>query len=166
MQPRTVLPLLLVWLAVPSASLISAPSCRYAASLAPRIASVAGDSIDCVIDNPAADEILARVHVRRQQSTAMVRMGRSVPCLSLTHIEVPTSQRRAGHARGTLRALNRIARADRRVLLVENVVSPHMHQLVREHGGEAMPGSRPGSKGCHYWIPSFEGATFDALCQA
>ena len=75
-----------------------------------------------------------------------------VPCLSLTNIEVAPSQRRRGHARTTLRALTRYAGDSRRLLVVENVVSSHMHALIGELEGQPLPGNRPGATGCNYWV--------------
>jgi hypothetical protein len=62
--------------------------------------------------------------------------------------------RRQGHARRALKALNAVASDSGRVLLVENVVSDHMHKIIGELKGQPFPGSRVGRKGAHYWIPS------------
>ena len=82
----------------------------------------------------------------------MAAPGMAIPCISLTNIEVAATERRRGHARTTLRALTRVAGDSRRLLVVENVVSKHMHVLLGELGGQPLPGNRPGASGCNYWV--------------
>lgn len=92
--------------------------------------------------------------VRLLDSTAWCGYGECVPCLSLPNIHVGSEYRRQGHARRTLKALNTVASDSGRVLLVENVVSDHMHKIIGELKGQPLPGSHVGRKGAHYWIPS------------
>ena len=51
------------------------------------------------------------------------------------------------------------------VLLVENVVSDHMHQLINSLDGAALPGCRPGARGCTYWLPATAGQTWEHLAR-
>ena len=95
-----------------------------------------------------------RMHVLRYNSTRFVGIDHRVPVLSLTNIQVDASQRRQGHARRAIGSLRVAAADNQHALVVENVVSQHMHKLVRSMDGRHMPGSRPGANGCHYWIPS------------
>ena len=77
-----------------------------------------------------------------------------VACVSLEHIEVEDSQRRKGHARRAVNMLSLAAADNHLALVVQNVVSEHMHDLVRDLGGRCLPGdSQYGQKGAHYWIP-------------
>lgn len=101
-----------------------------------------------------------KLHVRRVDSTAWCAHGQRVPCYSLTNIEVNKNFRRQGHARATLHALHKVAEQQRRILLVENVVSDHMHKLVSDLNGEPLPGSRAGRRGAHYWVPPRSGMSF------
>ena len=64
------------------------------------------------------------------------------------------------YVRGTRTSLGRTIRTacrgtpgdSRQLLVVENVVSQHMHVLMGELGGQALPGNRPGARGCNYWV--------------
>ncbi len=64
------------------------------------------------------------------------------------------------YVRGTRTSLGRTVRTayrgtpgdSRQLLVVENVVSQHMHVLMGELGGQALPGNRPGARGCNYWV--------------
>lgn len=118
------------------------------ASLAEQLLATSGESISMLAGEHT------RLHVRRVTSTCWCERGQVVPCLSLTHIQVNPNHRRQGHARETLRALHKVACDYRRVLIVDNVVSDHMHVLIGELGGKALPGSHVGRKGCNYWIPA------------
>ncbi len=104
-----------------------------------------------------------KVHVRVVDSTCFVAPGQTVPCLSLTNIQVAPEERRRGHARRALRALHGISRGLGRVLLVENVVSDHMHTLIGELKGRALPGSTCGRKGCNYYITPTPQAQFQDM---
>ena len=48
-------------------------------------------------------------------------------------------------------------------LIVENVVSPHMHALCTEMGAEPLWGSRSGANGANYWLPPKRGARWEDL---
>ena len=76
-----------------------------------------------------------------------------MPCLSLTNIAVEADHRRQGKARASVDALRRAAAEHRCVLIVENVVSKHMHALISDLNGRPLAGSRPGANGAHYWLP-------------
>ena len=115
-------------------------------TLTRRLSENGAGSVVCTLEGHT------KVHLKRFESTRF-SVGGTVPCLSLTNIEVASSQRRKGHARTALRALSRVAADSSCVLLVENVVSQHMHKLVGELNGEAVFGSRPGRSGAHYRIP-------------
>ena len=47
-----------------------------------------------------------------------------------------------------------------------DVVSDHMHALISKLNGAALPGSRPGARGCHYWLPPRPGKTFEDFATA
>lgn len=94
-----------------------------------------------------------KMSIRCFNSTRYVRSGLCVPCLSVVGIEVDSAHRREGRARTALTTLIQAAFERRHILIVENVVSPHMHALIGELDGEAILGSRPGARGCHYWLP-------------
>ena len=115
-------------------------------TLAQRLSQQGGGNVLCTLDGHT------KVSMKRFDSTRFTAGG-TVPCLSLTNIEVASSQRRKGHARTALRALSRVAADSSLVLIVENVVSQHMHTLVSELDGEALFGSRAGRSGAHYRIP-------------
>merc|ERR1711879_1021145 len=85
--------------------------------------------------------------------TRFVEAGHCVSCLSLTNIAVDVQHRRQGHARSSLTALRHAAAEHSCVLIVENVVSKHMHSLINDLDGVSLPGSRAGAHGCHYWLP-------------
>lgn len=126
-----------------------------AESLALQLGAAAGDNINCVLEGHT------KLCIRRVDSTCFgghVGHSGKVPCFSLTNIAVDSQHRRQGHARRTLHALHRVSSQFSRVLLVENVVSDHMHTLIGELKGEPLPGSRMGAKGCHYWVPPSNGA--------
>ena len=93
-----------------------------------------------------------QLSLRRFDSSRMAPPDKIVPCLSLTNIEVAPSERRRGHARTTLAALTQYAKDSRQLLMVENVVSEHMHALIGELKGQPLPGNRAGARGCNYWI--------------
>ena len=86
-----------------------------------------------------------------------------MPCLSVVGIEVESARRREGRARKALVILRHAASERRHNLIVENVVSPHLHVLIDELGGEPILGSRSGAKGCHYWLPPRPQATWQEL---
>ena len=124
------------------------------ASLAMQLGTNAGDSVGLLVGDHT------RLNVRRVSSTCWCAAGQAVPCLSLTNINVHPDARRQGHARRTLKALHAVACGYRRLLIVDNVVSDHMHILIGELGGKALPGSTVGRKGCNYYIPSSPEAPF------
>jgi len=94
-----------------------------------------------------------QVSMRKFQSTRFVQPGHVVPCLSVANIEVSSQHRRQGHARRALRTLRQAASDNQSILIVENVVSVYMHALVHELDARALPGCRPGARGCNYWLP-------------
>jgi hypothetical protein len=51
-----------------------------------------------------------------------------------------------------LLALCAVAAEHRQTLLVENVVSEHMHALIQDLEGVELPGHRAGRNGCNYWL--------------
>ena len=120
-------------------------------ALAQQLGSSSGSTISCMLHGHT------RVSLRRYDSTCW-SIGGVVPCLSLTNIEVDTSHRRQGHARTALAALKQVAGESRRLLVVENVVSPHMHAIIDDLQGQPLPGNRVGAKGCHYYLPPSPGA--------
>ena len=89
--------------------------------------------------------------------------GHCVPCLSVVGIEVESAHRREGRARKALLTLRHTASKRRHHLIVENVVSPHLHALIGELNGEPILGSRCGAKGCHYWLPPMPHAVWQEL---
>jgi hypothetical protein len=100
-----------------------------------------------------------RLHVRSLASTVHCGPGQSVRCLSLTNIMTDLEHRRQGRARRALRALRAVAEEHSHALLIENVVSDHMHALVQDLDGVELPGHRAGRRGCNYWMrpdPSLE----------
>ena len=101
-----------------------------------------------------------QVKLRKYTSTRDVMPGSVVQCLSLSNIDVAVSQRRRGHARRALRTLRSAANQNNQVLVVENVVSEHMHTLISQMEGTALSGQRPGAKGCTYWLPPKPGQTW------
>ena len=94
-----------------------------------------------------------QIKMRKFSSSRFVTSGEVVQCLSLSNIEVAPQQRRQGHARRALRALRKAADVNRHVLIVENVVSDHMHALIESLQGDPLPGCRRGAKGCNYVLP-------------
>ena len=104
-----------------------------------------------------------RLSCRTYDSFVGMPQGCRVPVLSLTNIEVASSRRREGRARKALLALIRSACDNRRALVIENVVSEHMHSLIQDLDGEPFPGSRAGARGCHYWIPGPQQTSWDKL---
>ena len=126
--------------------------CASAAAFTPvaisaQLAQHGGDTVDCVLDGHT------RLCLRRSFSKRDVPTGRRVPVLSLTNIAVDSPFRRQGHARRAMRALSKYAATNRCALVVENVVSDHMHGLIEELDGQPLWGSRRGAKGCNYWLP-------------
>ena len=93
------------------------------------------------------------IKMRKFKSSRFVMPGTVVPCLSLSNIEVSPQQRRRGHARRALLSLRTAASANQHLLIVENVVSDHMHSLIQSLDGAPLPGCRPGAKGCNYMLP-------------
>merc|ERR1719486_1148316 len=96
------------------------------------------EHLACVLDDHT------QIKLRKFTSTRFVAPGQCVTCLSLSNIEVDSQQRRRGHARRALATLRKAAHDNDHVLLVENVVSDHMHQLINSLDGAALPGCRPG----------------------
>ena len=82
-----------------------------------------------------------------------------------TNIGVPVERAPAGATRGAalVRALVDVAAKQSTALIVENVVSPHMHALCTEMGAEPLWGSRPGANGANYWLPPKRGARWEDL---
>ena len=150
----------LLWLAIPQESHassglranVAAPPASSANAVAwdikQRLAATPGNLVSVSVGNHTA------LHLRRTESTAWCRQGQIVPCLSLTNIVVGSAHRRRGHARRTLEALHVACADEQLVLLVENVVSEHMHTIIDELNGEPLPGSRAGRRGASYWVPS------------
>ena len=90
-------------------------------TLTRRLSEHSGGNVVCTLDGHT------KISLRRFDSTRFSAGGTvPVPCLSLTNIEVTSSQRRKGHARTALRALSRVAADNSCILIVENVVSSHM----------------------------------------
>lgn len=104
-----------------------------------------------------------KICLRRYESTRWIGPGQKVRILALTNIDVDQKKRRQGRALKTLRALRRIAADQGMVLVVENVVSKSMHGLLLELKGEALPGSRLGARGAHYWLPPSRGKTWQDM---
>ena len=103
--------------------------------------SMHSEHLACVLDDHT------QIKLRKFTSTRFVAPGQCVTCLSLSNIEVDSQQRRRGHARRALATLRKAAHDNDHVLLVENVVSDHMHQLINSLDGAALPGCRPGACG-------------------
>ena len=93
------------------------------------------------------------IKMRKFTSSRFVTSGQLVPCMSLSNIEVSPEERQKGHARRALRTLRKAADVNRHVLIVENVVSDHMHALIDSMQGAPLPGCRRGAKGCNYVLP-------------
>lgn len=106
-----------------------------------------GEWLSCVYD------VHTKLAVRRFESTRFIDHGVRVSTVSLVGIEVHAPARRQGRAAKAVRALRRAASDHKQMLVVENVVSDHMHKLLAKLGAEPLPGSRPGRHGCHYWLP-------------
>ena len=95
----------------------------------------------------------AKLHLRRFASQRDAPAGSRIPCLSLTNIDVDVNFRRKGHARRAMNDLQRVAAQSDQALIVENVVSPHMHKLCATLNARPLWGSTQGRNGCHYWVP-------------
>ena len=106
------------------------------------------------------------IKIRRYTSTRYLLPGQHVACVSLSNIEVHPDSRRRGHARQTLRTLRKACSDNNAVLVVENVVSSHMHTLCEQLGGAALFGSRAGVKGCNYWLPPTKGSAWEDFAVA
>ena len=106
------------------------------------------------------------IKIRRYTSTRYFQPGQHVACVSLSNIEVHPDSRRRGHARQTLRTLRKACSDNNAVLVVENVVSSHMHTLCEQLGGAALFGSRAGVKGCNYWLPPTKGSAWEDFAVA
>ena len=115
-----------------------------------------GNRVDCTLEN-------TKLCLRRCDSTRDVPSGTRVPCLALTNIGVPVEHRRKGHARRAVRALVDVAAQSDCALIVENVVSPHMHALCSEMDAKPLWGSRPGANGANYWLPAKRSARWADL---
>ena len=127
-------------------------------SLSRQLALATGSTVSCVVEH-------TRLSLRRFDSSRDVPSGTRVPCLALTNIDVDARHRRQGHAHTAMRALRLVAADTDRALIVENVVSPHMHALIEELDGEPLWGSRRGAKGCHYWLPPSSATAWQDLAQ-
>ena len=125
-------------------------------SLSEQLTLRTGSRVDCTLEH-------TRLCLRRCDSTRDVPSGTRVPCLALTNIGVPVEHRRKGHARRAVRALVDVAAKQSTALIVENVVSPHMHALCTEMGAEPLWGSRSGANGANYWLPPKRGARWADL---
>ena len=99
----------------------------------------------CVLDSAA------RIHLHRY--TCSVTTTLRAPCLSLVSIEVDERQRLRGHCRSALFTLRQSAQDLNHAFIIENVVSSHMHRLMRELDARPLPGSKLGEHGGRYWIP-------------
>ena len=94
-----------------------------------------------------------KISLRRYNSTRMVQNGMCVQCLSLVGIEVETPHRRQGRCRRVLSKLKVAADDHGLALVVENVVSKHLHELIlNEMDGEPILGSRARAKGANYHL--------------
>ena len=125
---------------------VSLQHCR--SILARQLVINSGPIVSCDIDGHT--QMSLRIFDSPRFAT---EVGGTAQCLSLTNIEVSSSFRRQGIARTTLSALSLVAGDSRRALIVENVVSEHMHTLISELNGKPLYGCRLGSRGCHYFIP-------------
>ena len=73
-----------------------------------------------------------------------------VPCIVVKYVEVQPCVRRQGHARCALRLLSLAAADNKLALVVEDVISEHMHALVQQLGGRRLPGD---ARTFTYWLP-------------
>ena len=129
-------------------------------SISSTLGSMHGEHLSATID------MHTHIKLRRYTSTRFVQPGQRVACVSLSNIEVHPDSRRQGHARSVLRKLRTACSDNNAVLVVENVVSNHMHALIAQLQGAALPGSRPGAKGCNYWLPPKNGAAWQDFAMA
>lgn len=73
-----------------------------------------------------------------------------VPCVCLKYIEVAEEHRSRGHAHRTITLLSRLAADLGMVLIVQDVISEHMHALCRKLGGRVVAGH---DRDVNYWMP-------------
>jgi len=113
-------------------------------------------SVVRLLDHAAATQLILDGHALCCLSLMhwTVAPGKMLPCLSLNNIEVEHAHRRQGHARRCLRALSLAAGDNRLAFVVYNVVSAHMHTLLRQLGSRCLPSTMSrGLDGCSYWVP-------------
>lgn len=93
------------------------------------------EHLNCVLDDHT------QIKLRRFTSTRFVMPGQTVPCLSLSNIEVNPSSRRQGHARKTLRTLRSAAAQNNHVLIVESTRSSALKlgRRTERRGGHPRP---------------------------
>ena len=90
-----------------------------------------------------------------------------IQCVSVEHIFVRETHRRQGYARKALELLRLVAADHHLSLVVQNVQSPHMHDLVEKLDGRCLNDGRAGEKGCHYVLPlppASRGLSFTTPC--
>ena len=125
--------------------------------LTTQLALSLGPSLSCSLDGHT------KLFLRRFISQRDLPSGLTVSCLALTNIDVARNQRRQGHARRAMHALQLVAAESQQALIVENVCSPHMHAIVAAMDGKALWGNREGCRGCSYWVPPQPSVTWEDL---